>query len=536
MSCKLLALGAALAMAAMVSAQSRRVTPLGEGAKRVALVVGNGRYATLPRLLNTTNDARDMAAALREDGFTVIEREDAARESFDTAVDQFVHQLQPGDVALFYYSGHGMQINGENYLPAIDFAAENEVQAKNRAPKAGEILEEMEASGAALNIVVLDACRTAYTGSRAIGGRGLAQMNAGKGTLLAYATSPGSTADDNAQARNGLYTTYLLQALREPGLPLEQVFKRAGGMVQRTSGGKQIPWIASSVDGDFYFKPGSAPASLAEPAPSRVPDAEAWEAVRTSGNADALQAFLTEFPTSQYAPAARVKLAALQPGPRPSALPVAAPPARPQTRDSKVNPKDGLTYVWIPPGRFMMGCSPGDMECFDDEKPAHEVAIPSGFWLGQTPVTQQAYQRVTGQNPSSYKGANLPVETVSWEEAQSYCQAIGGRLPTEAEWEYAARAGTTGARYGDLDQIAWYSGNSGNRTHEVGQKQPNAWGLFDMLGNVWQWAADWYTEGQYRALRGGSWSNDPRSVRVSNRFRFEPGYRNYNFGFRCVGE
>ena len=183
-----------------------------------------------------------------------------------------------------------------------------------------------------------------------------------------------------------------------------------------------------------------------------------------------------------------------------------------------------------------MGCSPGDSECLDDEKPAHEAAIPSGFWLGQTPVTQQAYQRVTGQNPSDFKGANLPVETVSWDEAQSYCQAIGGRLPTEAEWEYAARAGSTGARYGDLDQIAWYSGNSGGKTHEVGQKQANAWGLFDMLGNVWQWTADWYAQGQSRALRGGAWNVSPRFVRVSLRVGSGPGDRFDSFGFRCVGE
>jgi formylglycine-generating enzyme required for sulfatase activity len=216
----------------------------------------------------------------------------------------------------------------------------------------------------------------------------------------------------------------------------------------------------------------------------------------------------------------------------------------------KVNTKDGLRYVWIPPGTFMMGCSPGDSECFDDEKPAHQVTITKGFWLGQTPVTQQAYRRVTGQDPSRFKGANLPVETVNWDGAQSYCAAIGGRLPTEAEWEYAVRAGSTGARYGNLDEVAWYSGNSGNKTHEVGQKQANAFGLFDMLGNVWQWVADWYGDypsaaqsdpsgagsGQFRALRGGSWGGNARFVRVSYRSRDEPGNRVLYIGLRCVGE
>jgi formylglycine-generating enzyme required for sulfatase activity len=216
----------------------------------------------------------------------------------------------------------------------------------------------------------------------------------------------------------------------------------------------------------------------------------------------------------------------------------------------KVNPKDGLTYVWIPAGTFMMGCSPGDNECFDDEKPAHQVTVTKGFWLGQTPVTQQAWQRVTGKDSSNFKGANLPVETVSWDESKAYCSAIGGRLPTEAEWEYAARAGSTGARYGNLDEIAWYSGNSGGHTREVAQKTPNAWGLCDMLGNVWQWVADWYGDypsgaqsdpsgpagGQYRALRGGSWNYYAGGARVSRRLRCEPGLR-FNFiGLRCVGE
>jgi formylglycine-generating enzyme required for sulfatase activity len=218
----------------------------------------------------------------------------------------------------------------------------------------------------------------------------------------------------------------------------------------------------------------------------------------------------------------------------------AAPPAAGSGQyagDLQVNSRDGLKYVWIPPGTFAMGCSPGDNECYGDEKPARQVALPKGFWLGQTDVTQAAYRRVTGSDPSCFKGDNLPVEQVTWDEARSYCQVIGGRLPTEAEWEYAARAGSPAARYGTLDDVAWYAANSGEKTHEVGQKRANAFGLYDMLGNVWQWTEAWYREGgPERALRGGSFVYNPRGVRVSTRIGGEPGSRGSPVGFRCVWE
>ena len=242
----------------------------------------------------------------------------------------------------------------------------------------------------------------------------------------------------------------------------------------------------------------------------------------------------------------------------------------------KVNAKDGLRYVWIPAGTFQMGCSPGDNDCDYQEKPAHTVRISKGFWMGQTLVTQAAYQRVRGSNPSHFHGDQLPVETVTWDDANGYCAAVGMRLPTEAEWEYA-RAGDTASRYGDVDAISWYGDNSGNQridskalyeqdksnywnklvangnaTHAVGQKQPNGWKLYDMLGNVWEWTSDWYdkdyysqspsqdprgpSSGTYRVLRGGSWGNSARVVRVSNRDRGGPGDRDNDGGFRCAGE
>ncbi len=234
------------------------------------------------------------------------------------------------------------------------------------------------------------------------------------------------------------------------------------------------------------------------------------------------------------------------------------------------NPKDGLVYVSIPAGTFMMGCSPRDDECSDNEKPARQVTLPSGFRLGQTEVTRAAYRRVighlpnpadlglpseelqaafdqlTGKNPRSLIADNLPVEIVSWKDAKNFCQSAGMRLPTEIEWDYAARAGTTGARYGVLDAIAWYSGNNsgGISIHPVGRKQPNAYCLFDMLGNVREWTADNYYPGltsdeNYvgrKVVRGGSWHNNSGDVRASSREEDTPIPRGGQVGFRCAGD
>jgi formylglycine-generating enzyme required for sulfatase activity len=228
------------------------------------------------------------------------------------------------------------------------------------------------------------------------------------------------------------------------------------------------------------------------------------------------------------------------------------------------NLKDGLKYVWIPPGTFMMGCSPGDNGCYESEQPAHQVTITKGFWIGQTPVTVAAYKRFVGatgrQMPpapdfnNGWTNENMPIVAVTWDEAQAYCTWMGGRLPTEAEWEYAARGGSTEARYGPIDEVAWYDQNSGSRTHDVGQKRANGFGLYDMLGNVWEWVSDWYDwyyyqrspaqdaqgpgSGQDRVLRGGSWFDDPRNVRVSVRYYGGPGSRvSYvGVGLRCAGE
>ncbi len=207
---------------------------------------------------------------------------------------------------------------------------------------------------------------------------------------------------------------------------------------------------------------------------------------------------------------------------------------------TQVNPKDGLTYVWIPPGKFMFGCSPGDTDCDTDEAKPHEVTIEKGFWIGQTLVTQEAYNKVMGKNPSLYKGATFPVSKVNFYDAKRYCAAVGMRLPSEIEYEYAARAGTTTPRYGDVDAIAWYKANgrepySGSHPHEVKTKQPNAFGLYDMLGNMWE-----LTGTEYRlfvvTLRGGSYDTSAKNIRASVRGFDQPDDRRKFTSFRCSGE
>jgi formylglycine-generating enzyme required for sulfatase activity len=230
-------------------------------------------------------------------------------------------------------------------------------------------------------------------------------------------------------------------------------------------------------------------------------------------------------------------------------------PPGPKQGDIKVNPKDGLKYVWIQPGTFIMGCQPREKEC-DVTEPAHRVTITKGFWIGQTEVTQEAYERVTGANPSHFKGSLLPVETISWDDARAYCTAVGMRLPTEAQWEYSARGGNPADHYGAPDEIAWYLHNSGQSTHEVGQKQPNAYGLYDTLGNVWEWTADWmdhggdyyrssppsdppgpeHSNGTSRVFRGYSWQKSGVSVTTRYWFGSPTGKRASDVGVRCAAD
>lgn len=266
------------------------------------------------------------------------------------------------------------------------------------------------------------------------------------------------------------------------------------------------------------------------------------------------------------------------------------PSAQSMPGQIRENSRDGLAYVWIPAGSFVMGCSPGDSDCYGNENPPHQVEMTHGFWIGQTEVTVAAWKRFSESarrdlpvEPTFY-GRSLnpgwadsrqPIVNLSWDQAQDFCVWANGRLPTEAEWEYAARADHAGPAGADVANFAWFGDNSGelpvnaaelwetrawpkmaennNRLHPVGQKRANYWNLYDMLGNAAEWTSDCYSiwrdtgsvrdpentvpnERGFHVLRGGTWYNDIKAVRVS--FRSMPkkmaGVQGNYYGVRCV--
>ena len=216
--------------------------------------------------------------------------------------------------------------------------------------------------------------------------------------------------------------------------------------------------------------------------------------------------------------------------------------------ERKVVTVNGVEFAfrWCPAGTFTMGAPTSEEGLYNETQ--HEVTLTKGFWMLETEVTQKQWKAVMGTNPSFFKGDDLPVESVSWNDCQEFCEKTGLQLPTEAQWEYACRAGTTDAYAGNLDEMAWYYSNSGNKTHPVGTKKPNAWGLYDMHGNVWEWCQDWYgdypsgsvtdptgpSSGYSRVVRGGSWDNDARICRSALRDGVVPGDRGNYLGFRVV--
>ena len=538
--------------------------------KRVALVIGNSAYTHAPALANPRNDAEGIAAALKRLNFEVLLGVDLAKQPMERLLQSFADKIDGADVALVFYAGHGLQVSGSNYLVPVDARLDKESDLAFQAISLDLVQRLMEQSQR-VNIMVLDACRDntlARNLARSMGtrstsiGRGLGQTQAGIGTLIVYATQPGNVALDG-EGRNSPFTTALLANVETPGLEIRQVFTRVRQAVIQTTKGKQVPWDSSSLTGDWFIaaapKPGATPS-----APSPAPDQETvfWQSIRDGKNIADYREYLRRWPEGTFAELAKRRIVELEKA-------LVTTPDRPAPPRSDEPLRIGQVFrdctdcpemVVIPAGSFMMGWK-GDQ---------HRVTIASTFALGKYSLTFAEYDVCVAAggctrkpNDQGWGRSTRPVIDVSWDDAKAYAAWLSKRtgktyhLPSQAESEYAARAGTTTA-YSWGDEIGRNRANcrgcgsrwDGRQTSPVGSFAPNAFGLHDMHGNVWEWVEDCWNASyagapsdgrawlsgdcKFRILRGGSWHDEPSYLPAAHRRGATSRYQDSNIGFRLA--
>ena len=598
--CLLLGMGM-LALGAWAQDSGSRGPTLSGGGKRIALVIGNDAYQKVDTLKNARNDARLMAATLAKAGFEVTHVNDQGRDGMWRNIDLFKNRINKGDEVVFYFAGHGVQINSNQLLLPVDISAVNDSQVQRDGVSLVDVQDALKDARFAL--LVIDACRDnpfPKVGTRSIGGdtRGLLPPEPVTGQVIVLSAGRNQKALDSVPGEpinNGLFTWELTQAMQAPGLEIRAALERVKDRVDdkaKSVGHAQRPGMVSDLRGNFYFFGApSAQGPVAVAAPD--PEIAFWNEVRTNGSREYLEAYFKEYPKGKFLALAALELKkfdekdkaerARQTAPRvPAEVATVRPPrepveaeqaivrvAPPKPEETKVprpvqaaTPKPGVVFrdcaecaemVVIPAGNFEMG----------DNGATHTVALKA-FALGKTEVTQGQWQAVMGGNPSIHRfcGSECPVENISWDDAQTFIQKLNAktgktyRLPSEAEWEYACRAGARQEYCGGdtPNAIAWYgafaAGNSDKSTNRVGGKQANAFGLHDMTGNVWEWTQDcwnptytgapvdgsaWSTGtcGQ-RVVRGGSWNLDTGFARASYRGRISSWNRNNNSGLRLA--
>lgn len=592
--------------------------------KRFALVLANESYEN-KALTNILNDARSMSRTLEQLGFDVTSGLDQTRSGMFSALRTFRDKLTPGCIALVYYSGHGAQVGGENYLiPVNNVDLEKASDLPDEAMPLGRILDALGKSDGQLNLIILDACRdNPFPGAKSLGGdKGLAVVSRNvSGTLIAFAASPGEVASSNPSGKNSLFTEELVKNLPKAGLRLEDVFLTTRKAVRERSGGKQIPQEYGSLESVVFLAGGSATSPIGNtnseiklsptairlellgvPAGAnvKVDDvaisgtiytdeiADKTKDVEVSISANGFRPYVGKVTlTRGSASTLRVTMERktelvkplLSPTPVKPSVTSNAKPVRPITSTPK--PSSRLTdypalkaYVEslrsIPAGKFQMGSTK-----YSDEKPVHSVTL-SAFRMGATPVTVAVWKEycyalgiALPQAPSWGLLDDHPVVNVTWNDIMgsdgkggfcAWASDIAGfrlTLPTEAQFEYASRGKAAGQVYpwGNIydDSKVWCSVKS-----RRGQTAPvvrtsniyrTAFGLTDMVGNVWHWCSDLHapyrsapqtnptgpasTSYNGRCVRGGSWLGfNPVVFRCANRGGNNPEYRDFSGGFR----
>jgi formylglycine-generating enzyme required for sulfatase activity len=612
--CLCFALGAALLGAPAWSQQQDA---------RVALVIGNAYPEATPPLAASVGDARALAAELRRHGFTVDLKENLNKQQMQDAIAAFIGSIRNGGIALFYFSGYGIQADRRSFLIPVNADIWREAEVKREGVSIDNVLAEMHRKEAKVKILIVDgAHRNRFEERFRANPAGLSAIDTPAGTLTLYSAAPDKLINDGSGA-SSVFKSELIKQLRDADLTAEAAFNRVRIGVSRATNSEQVPSVSSTLVEEFRFGPAIDACAAA---------ADDWRRAEASRSLAAFEDHLARFPDCEFAGRARARIDELRKKTTAAAPPVAPaqppPPAQPAVgvtpstgtvplsaeRERELKPKDTFKecaacpeMIVVPAGSFVMGSRADEKGHLDNEGPQHPVKIGKSFAVGEFHITVDQFATFVAEtrydagskcyvfeegrkmdekrgrfwrNPGFAQTGAHPAVCLSWNDAKAYTVWLSRqtgrtyRLLTEAEWEYAARAGST-TRYffGDDEKDACRYANGADQTAKstipeakswavapcsdgyaytspVGSLLPNAFGLHDMHGNAYQWVEDcWhadYTEAPAdgtartsagcsdRVLRGGAYWTPPSGLRAAKRDWSRADSRYGYVGFRVA--
>lgn len=485
-----------------------------------ALLIGNTAYQTLPQVPSAVLDLDLLRARLTRagcDSDRIREVRNAPTEELRRVIEsEFIPSVSEGDVVIFYFAGRAMQAEEANYLLGTDFAAKADIEIRDAAYLLNRAQTRLQGRKPSLVLMLVDGAYEDQSLAAVPGfAPGLAESKDVSGSIVIFSAAKDQPLPTAAANQASLLARTFSDLILRPGVTMFELTAAVKATVESASGGSQRPYTFVNYAGNFRF---------VEPPPPAAPPP----------------------------PKTETKIVVIE------------------RKNRRQHKDDREYYVLIPKGTFQMGCTPDtESECEAHEKPRHKVEIRQDFWLGENEVQVASYQRFVKLNGLKMHGApagfdwkrdSIPIVMVPWEKASQYCAWLGGRLPTEAEWEYAVRAGDENSAFPMKDfstarDAANFKGVSGNDTYDwvapVQKFNKNAFGVYDMSGNVWEWVADWYSptyysevpngvqnpagpaSGKEHVIRGGSFDSDPRRhLRLS--YRDKSGRAENKIGFRCL--